>query len=40
MQVGTVAPQPSFGAPNKGGTQYQLLDKISLDSFYNTRPLK
>lgn len=40
MQVGTVAPQPDFGAPNKGGTQYQLLDKIPLESFYNTRPLK
>jgi len=40
MQVGTVAPQPLFGAPNKGGTQYQLLQQIPLNNFYNTRPLK
>ena len=40
LQVGRVAPQPNFGAPNKGGTQYQLIDKIPLENFHNTRPLK
>lgn len=28
MQVGRVAAQPAFGAYNKGGVQYQLLDQI------------
>jgi filamentous hemagglutinin len=39
MQVGTVAAQPSFGAPNVGGTQYQLLQQIPNSSFGTPRPL-
>jgi len=39
MQVGTVAAQPSFGTPNVGGTQYQLLQQIPNSSFGTPRPL-
>ena len=40
MQVGTVAAQPSFGAPNIGGNQYQLLQQIPNSSFSIPRPLQ
>ena len=40
MQTGKVAPQPDFGALNKGGTQYELLDRIPSSNFKNMRPLK
>lgn len=40
MQTGKVAPQPNFGALKKGGTQYELLDRIPSSNFKNMRPLK
>lgn len=40
MQVGKVAAQSIFGAANKGGTQYQLLNPIPSNSFGVPRPLK
>jgi filamentous hemagglutinin len=40
MQVGRIAAQPDFGANNKGGVQYQLLDQIPSSSFGVPRPLK
>ena len=39
MQVGRVAAQPTFGAPNQGGVQYQLLDQIPVNSFGTPRPI-
>lgn len=40
MQTGKVALQPNFGSPNKRKTQYQLIDKIPLENFHNTRSPK
>lgn len=40
MQVGRVAAQPAFGANNKGGVQYQLLDQIPSSNFGVPRPLR
>ncbi len=40
MQVGRVAAQPAFGANNKGGVQYQLLDQIPGNNFGVPRSLK
>jgi filamentous hemagglutinin len=33
MQMGRVAAQPSFGVPNPGGVQYQLLETIPESAF-------
>ncbi|WP_185015750.1 hypothetical protein [Enterobacter sp. BIGb0383] len=38
MQVGKVAAQPEFGALQKGGTQYQLLQQIPTNSFGTPKP--
>lgn len=40
MQVGKVAAQPGFGAPNVGGDQYQLLQQIPSSSFGEPAPFK
>jgi hypothetical protein len=37
IRVGTVAPQPGWGGG--GGTQYELLQRLSSDAFKNMRPL-
>ncbi len=39
LQMGWVGAQPSFGFPNPGGIQYQLLDQLPASSFINMRPL-
>ncbi|HDL7739365.1 TPA: VENN motif pre-toxin domain-containing protein, partial [Yersinia enterocolitica] len=40
MQVGKVAAQPQFDAPNAGGVQYQLLQQIPTSSFGIPKSLK
>lgn len=40
MQVGRVAAQPAFGVANKGGVQYELLQKISSNNFGTPRVLR
>jgi RHS repeat-associated protein len=40
MQVGKVGAQPSFGVPNNGGFQYQLMGRIPDNSFGPSVPLQ
>jgi hypothetical protein len=40
MQMGRIGAQPTFGVPNNGGIQYQLLDNIPGSSFQNMRHLR
>ncbi len=40
MQAGIIGPQPNFGLTVKSGFQYQLLDRIPVSSFTNTRALR